>query len=87
MKALIKSTCQLELVPPHCHRRNVAEVAIKAFKKHFIGILAGVTTDFPKSQWERLLLQAELTLNILCQANTTRKFSALAYLFVPFNYN
>ena len=87
MKSLIKFTCQLELVPPHCQRRNVAEVSIKAFKQHFLGILASVATDFPKSQWERLLLQADMTLNLLRQENTTPKVSALAYIFGTFNYN
>ena len=47
MKQLIKEQCQLELVPLHCHRRNVAEVAIKAFKQHFLSVIAGVATDFP----------------------------------------
>ena len=47
MKELIRQTCKLELVPPYCHRRNVAEVAIKNFKAHFISILAGVDPDFP----------------------------------------
>ena len=81
MKSLIKSTCQLELVPPHCQRRNVAEVSIKAFKQHFLVILASVATDFPKSQWKRLLPQAELTLNLLRQENTTPKVFALAYIW------
>ena len=30
---------QLELVPPGCHRRNAAEVAIRNFKAHFLSIL------------------------------------------------
>ena len=58
MKSLIKSNCQLELVPTHCHRSNAAEVAIKAFKQQFLSILAGVARYFPKSQLEILLLQA-----------------------------
>ena len=81
MKSLINSNCQLELVPPHCHCRNVAEADIKAFKQHFLSILAGVATDFPKSEWKRLLPQAELTLNLLRQENTTPKVFALAYIW------
>ena len=46
MKELICETCQLKLVPQYCHRRNVAEVAIKNFKSHFISILAGVNNNF-----------------------------------------
>ena len=40
MKKLIQEECALELVPPHCHQRNVAEVAIKAFKQHFLSVIA-----------------------------------------------
>ena len=29
MKELIKPECMPELVPSHCHRRNIAEAAIK----------------------------------------------------------
>ena len=46
MKKLIQETCQLELVQPYCHRQNVAEVAIKNFKAHFISILAGGVQDW-----------------------------------------
>ena len=89
MRTLIRTECnlELELVPPHCHRRNVAEVAIKALKQYFLSIISGVATDFPMSQWERLLLQTELTLNMLRQANTSSKVSKYAYMFRPFNYN
>jgi hypothetical protein len=31
----------LKLVPPGCHRRNAAEVAIRNFKAHFLSVLAG----------------------------------------------
>ena len=31
MKQLIKHTCKLELVPPGCHRRNIAEVGLRIF--------------------------------------------------------
>ena len=31
-----------QLVPPHDHRRNIAEKAIQVFKAHFISILCGV---------------------------------------------
>ena len=65
MKKLIRETCRLKLVQPYCHRHNVAEVAIKNFKAHFISILAGVDNDFPVRLWDKLLPQAELTLILL----------------------
>ena len=87
MKDLIRETCKLELVPAGCHRRNVAEVAIKAFKQHFLSVLAGVDSDFPWSLWDRLLPQVQLTLNLLRQSNATPTVSAHAHLFGQFDYN
>ena len=56
-----------QLVPPHTHRRNETESAIRTFKAHFLSILAGVVPDFPRNLWDLLLPQAELTLNLLRQ--------------------
>ena len=47
MREAIEEECELELVPPGCHRRKLAEVAIKTFKAHFIAILAGLPASFP----------------------------------------
>ena len=84
---IIKQHCALKLVPPHCHQRNVTKVAIKAFKRNFSSIIAGVAIDFPMHQWERLLTQAEITINLLRQSNTTPTVSAYTEIFGPFNYN
>jgi len=47
LREVIEKDCTLDLVPPGCHRRNAAEVAIKTFKAHFIAILTGLPTSFP----------------------------------------
>ena len=54
-----------QLVPPGMHRRNAAERAIRTFKNHFIAGLCSVDKDLPLHLWDRLLPQAELTLNLL----------------------
>ena len=82
-----KYKLQMELVPPGCHRRNAAEVAIRNFKAHFLSILAGTAEDFPISLWDRLLPQAEITVNLIRQSNATPKVSAYAHLSGPFDYN
>ena len=71
---------KLELVPPGCHRRNAAEVAIRNFKAHFLSVLAGIETSFPPNLWDRLLSQAEVTINLLQQSNATPNVSAYAQL-------
>merc|ERR1712194_941761 len=69
----------MELVPPGCHRRNAAEVAIRNFKAHFLSVLTGVAHDFPMQLWDRLLPQTEITLNLLRQSNATPTVSAYAH--------
>jgi hypothetical protein len=54
-----------QLVPPHCHRRNAAERAIRTFKEHFVAGISSVDPSFPMHLWNRLLPQAEITLNLL----------------------
>ncbi len=89
MKNHICNTCKIsmELVPPGCHQRNAAEVAICNFKSHFLSILARVADDFPQNLWDRLLLQTEITLNLIRQSNATPTVSACAHLIGPFDYN
>ena len=52
-----------QLVPPHDHRRNVAEMAVQVFKDHFVSVLCGADTNFPMQLWCRILRQAEHQLN------------------------
>ena len=46
-----------QLVPPNVNRRNIAEIAIRTFKAHFLEILAGVDPDLTKYMWYNLLTQ------------------------------
>ena len=87
LKEVIRDTCKLQLVPPGCHRANLAEVAIKAFKQHFCSILAGLAIDFPRSFWNELLPQTLLTLNLLRKSNATPTVSAHAHLCGQHDYN
>ena len=77
----------IELVPPHQHRRNSAERAIRTFKNHFLAGLATCDPDFPLREWDCLLDQAELTLNLLRNSRINPALSAWAYLFGNFNFN
>ena len=66
--ALTKYGITYQLVPPAQHRRNAAERAIRTFKNHFLSGLASLPPSFPISEWDRLLEQALLTLNLLRNA-------------------
>ena len=87
MKTMIRDKYNVELELVQRHRRNVAEVAIRNFKAHFLSILAGTDPDFQIQFWDHLLPQAEITLNLLRQVNANPKLLAYAYLNGPFNYN
>ena len=76
-----------QLVPPLNHRANQAERAIQTFKSHFIAILSSVDPEFPLSQWDLLLPQTNLTLNLLRSARSNPKLSAHAYLFGNHNFS
>ncbi|KAL7486090.1 hypothetical protein ACHAW6_011687 [Cyclotella cf. meneghiniana] len=80
-----KNKMMYELVPPGCHQRNAAKLALQNFKSHIISILAGVIDDFPLKLWDKLLPQAEFTINLLRQSNATPTVSAYAHLNGPFS--
>jgi hypothetical protein len=75
-----------QLVPPHIHRRNAAERAIRTFKNHFIAGLATCDTNFPMHLWDRLIPQALLTLNMLRGSRLNSKLSAHAQVMGQYHY-
>ena len=77
----------VQRVPPNIHRRNAAERAIRIFKNHFIAGLASTDPKFPAREWDRLIPQAVITLNIMRQCRINPKLSAYAYLFGQFDFN
>jgi hypothetical protein len=76
-----------QLVPPHCHRRNTAERAIRTFKKHFVAGLSSLDPSFPLHLWDRLLPQAEITLNLLQASRLHPQLSAAAHFNGLVDYN
>jgi hypothetical protein len=76
-----------QLVPPHVHRRNAAERAIRTYKNHFVTILCGADPDFPIHLWDRLLPQTLLTLNLLRASRINPRLSAYAQLHGAFDFN
>ena len=84
--AFERNKIKYQLVPPHNKRRNAAERAIQTWKDHFLAGLASIDPEFPIAEWDRLVVQGVLTLNLLRNARGNPKLSAWAYLFGPFNY-
>jgi hypothetical protein len=76
-----------QLVPPHCHRRNAVERAIRTFKEHFVTGLSSVDPSFTMHLWDRLLSQAEITLNLLRTSRLHPQLSAAAHYHGLVDYN
>jgi hypothetical protein len=76
-----------QLVPPHFHRRNAAERAIRTLKEHFLAGLSSVDPAFPLHLWDRLLSQAEITSNLLRTSRLHPQFSAAAHFHGLVDYN
>jgi hypothetical protein len=86
-KKFTTNDVEYQLVPPHFHRRNAAERAIQTFKKHFVAGFASVDPDFPLHVLDRLLPQAELTLNLLRTSIQHPQLSAAAHYHGMVDYN
>ena len=78
---------EFQLVPPHIHQRNAAERAIRTFKNHFIAGLCSTDPNFPMHLWDRLVKQAEQTLNLMRTSRINPQLSAYAQLHGVFDYN
>jgi hypothetical protein len=76
-----------QLVPPHCHRRNAAERAIITFKEHCMAGISLVDPAFPLHLWDRLLPQADITLNLLRTSRLHPQLSAAAHFHGLVDYN
>ena len=78
--AITNNNIEFQLAPPHIHRRNAAERAIRTFKNHFIAGLCSTDSNFPMHLWCRLIPQALLTLNLLRPSRINPTLSAEAQL-------
>ena len=74
-------------VPPKEHRANAAKRAIRTFKNHLISTLCSVDSNFPMTEWDRLLPQKHLTLNLLPSSRIHPSLLAHASLFGNFAFN
>jgi hypothetical protein len=78
---------EYQLVPPHCHRHNAAERAIRNVEENFVAGLSSVDPTFPLHFWDRLLSQAEITLNLLRTSRLHPHLSASAHFHGLIDYN
>ena len=87
MEEMDTNNITYQLTPAGNHGRNAAERAIQTFKNHFVAGLCSVHPRFPLHQWDKLLPQAELTLNLLRPSRLNPALSAHATLHGIFQYS
>ena len=84
-QAILKYKLNYQLTPPYIHQINAAERAIRTSKNNFLAGLASVDPSFPINEWDRLLPQAEITLNLLRTSRINPSLSA--YTIINGNYD
>jgi hypothetical protein len=82
-----KRAMNYQIAAPGDHRLNFAERAIQTFKNHFVSVLHGCDPHFPANQWDRLLPQTVMTLNMVRPSRLNPKLSAYNQLWGLFNFD
>eukprot|EP00536_Pseudo-nitzschia_multiseries_P014225 jgi/Psemu1/37964/gm1.37964_g len=84
---ITKNNLDYQLASPGDHRLNHAERAIQTFKNHLITGLNGVDDDFPVDDWDLLIPQALITLNLSQVSHTQPRLSAYELQRGVYDYN
>jgi hypothetical protein len=87
LKYMAGHQVDVQLAPPHVHRRNAAECAIRTFKNHFIAGLCSTDPAFPLHLWDWLVPQAIQTPNLLRASRRHPQLSSSAHLHGAFDFN
>ena len=70
----------IKLVEPHNHRLNAAEQETQTFKNHLIAGLSTCDASFPSLLWNKIVTQAQDSLNMLHTSKVHPKLSAYSSL-------
>ena len=69
------------------HRRNAAERAIRTYKNHLLAGLATCHPEFPLTEWDRLIDQCNITINLLRTSRINPNLSAYNYIYGNYDFN
>ena len=89
LEKFIKANARsFQYVPPGNHFTNMAEVAVRDGKVHFVAVIGGVHPSFPVGEWDLLVSYAELPLNLLRQFSSDQSKSAHTGVYgTPFDFS
>ena len=79
--AMKKKHITYQMVPLYNHQANLVERVISTFQNHCKAGLSTLHPDFLIPEWDHLLPQTFLTLNLLQPSNFNPNLSAYTYLF------
>ena len=86
-KTRLNQKIYYQLVPPHIHLPKCRRRSIQTFKDHFIDGFFSTEPKYPPKEWDHLLPQASMTLNLLRTSRTNPKLSAYAAIFGIHDFN
>ena len=73
--------------PPCTHRRNASERDIRTCYNHFVLGISGTDKVLPIYLWDKLLDQAQITLNMIRTSRLNPKISAHEIMEGNFDFN
>ena len=85
--ALMEADIEYQFVPSHNYMTNLYERAIQTFKWYFKAGLVSLDLDFTIREWDRIVEQGELTLNLLRVVKSNPKSSDYEYSFGQLDYS
>ena len=71
---------------PGDHCLNFSKRSLQTFKNHFVLVLHGCDPELPANQWDRLVPQAVMTLNMVRLSQINPKLSAYTQIHVIYKY-
>ena len=86
-KAFKRYQVTFQLVPLHVHLQNAAERVIQTWKNHFLAGIATLDPNFPIQEWDRLLPQCGIILNLLRFSRRQPNLPAYAATFGNFKFD
>ena len=76
-----------QLIEPYVHRKNATERANQTYKNHLIAGMCCLPPMFSMYLWDRLIPQADITINLLRASRQNPNISAYTAFEGVFDYN
>ena len=75
------------MAPTCIHQHNTAERSVRTFKDNFLSGLFSTDTNFLMKNWDHLLEQSDIPLNLLCPSSSNPILSVYVQLSGAFDFN